>query len=105
MESEIAQLSQQLLGVEPVGVEDNFFELGGDSLMATMLISRLSKNFNLELAPASFFHAPTVAALGETIVEQLAVRSDRQLLNQALAEIEMLSEDEVQCSACNNWGI
>lgn len=105
MESEIAQLSQQLLGVEPVGVEDNFFELGGDSLMATMLISRLSKNFNLELSPASFFHAPTVAALGETIVEQLAVRSDRQSLAQALAEIEMLSEEEVQALLATTGGI
>ncbi|MDK3158299.1 SDR family NAD(P)-dependent oxidoreductase [Kamptonema cortianum] len=105
VESEIAQLSQQLLGVEPVGVEDNFFELGGDSLMATMLISRLSKNFNLELSPASFFHAPTVAALGETIVEQLAVRSDRQSLAQALAEIEMLSDDEVQALLATTGGI
>ncbi len=74
-ESMIADIYQELLGVEQVGIHDNFFELGGDSLIGTVLISQLRKNFQVELSVRSLFEAPSVSELAvvieETIIEEL----------------------------------
>ena len=96
IESTLADIWQQILGVEPVGVRDNFFELGGDSLFAAQLVSRLSKTFEIELPYQSLFSAPTVAELAEVMIQKLAEQTDQEALAQALAEIEQLSEDEAQ---------
>ncbi|EPR07516.1 non-ribosomal peptide synthetase, partial [Ruminiclostridium papyrosolvens] len=45
-EVKLAGLWQEVLGVETVGAKDNFFELGGHSLKATVLATRIHKDFN-----------------------------------------------------------
>ncbi|MDF5706501.1 MAG: beta-ketoacyl synthase N-terminal-like domain-containing protein [Nostoc sp. S4] len=96
VEQTVADIWQQLLGIEQVGIHDNFFELGGDSLFATMLISRLCKTFEVELPYQSFFKAPTIVQLAEAIIQKLTEQSDQDVLAAALADIEQLSKDEVQ---------
>ncbi|MDF5721978.1 MAG: beta-ketoacyl synthase N-terminal-like domain-containing protein [Rhizonema sp. PD37] len=96
IESTLADIWQQILGIELVGIYDNFFELGGDSLFAAQLVSRLCKTFEIELPYKNFFSGPTVAELALVIIQKLAEQTDREALAQALAEIEQLSEDEAQ---------
>ncbi|MBR8835866.1 MAG: KR domain-containing protein [Stigonema ocellatum SAG 48.90 = DSM 106950] len=96
IESTLADIWQQILGVEPVGIDDNFFELGGDSLFAAQIVSRLCKTFEIELPYKSFLNAPTVAELAEVMIQKLTDQTDQEALAQALAEIEQLSEDEAQ---------
>ncbi|WP_375470759.1 KR domain-containing protein [uncultured Nostoc sp.] len=96
VEQTLADIWQQLLGIGQVGIYDNFFELGGDSLFATMLVSRLCKTFEVELPYQSFFKAPTIAQLAEVLIQKLTDQSDRDVLVAALADIEQLSEDDVQ---------
>jgi hypothetical protein len=79
-----------------VGIHDNFFELGGDSLFATQLVSELCKTFQTELSYKGFFNGPTIAELAEVIVQKLANQTNLEELAQALADIEQLSQDEVQ---------
>ncbi len=67
----LAQLWQELLGVEPVGVDDNFFDLGGHSLLATQLIARLQRGFGVEVELAQLFERPTVARLAELVPSEL----------------------------------
>jgi amino acid adenylation domain-containing protein len=67
VETELAGVWAEVLGVERVGIHDDFFELGGHSLLATQVMSRLHGAFRVELPLRSILEAPTVAALAEQI--------------------------------------
>ncbi|HEY9799814.1 MAG TPA: beta-ketoacyl synthase N-terminal-like domain-containing protein [Leptolyngbyaceae cyanobacterium] len=96
LEITLAEVWQQLLAIDRVGIHDNFFELGGDSLFATQLVAQLCKNFQIELPYKQFFNSPTIAQLAEFIAHKLAAQAEQEELAKALAEIEQLSEEEVQ---------
>jgi amino acid adenylation domain-containing protein/FkbM family methyltransferase len=66
-EEMLASLWSEILGVERVGVRDSFFELGGHSLLATQMVSRVRETFEVELALARLFEAPTVEGLAEQV--------------------------------------
>ncbi|WP_207005729.1 non-ribosomal peptide synthetase, partial [Trinickia mobilis] len=61
-ETLIAQIWEQVLGVERVGRADNFFELGGHSLLAVQVVARMRQR-GLELPVRVLFGNPTVAEL------------------------------------------
>lgn len=63
IESVIARVWCEILGVPDIGVYDNFFERGGHSLIATRLVARLSTALDTKLPLRSIFLAPTVAGL------------------------------------------
>ena len=67
MESKLAELWQDVLEVEQVGVHDDFFELGGHSLLAVRLVSAIRKEFVVEIPIGDIFDHPTVAQLAEKI--------------------------------------
>jgi acyl transferase domain-containing protein len=67
IESLVAGLWQELLGLDRVGVEDNFFDLGGHSLLATGLLSRIQESCGVKLPLRTIFEAPTIRALAARI--------------------------------------
>lgn len=62
-EKQLAQIWQEILGVEQVGLQDNFFELGGHSLLATQVVSRIRDQFSVELPLQSLFRSPAISDL------------------------------------------
>jgi polyketide synthase PksJ len=68
-ETIVAEIWQELLGIELVGVYDNFFELGGHSLIATRLISRLREIFRIDIPLPTLFDRPTVREVVDSIVQ------------------------------------
>ena len=96
IEEIMAGIWAELLALERVGVHDNFFDLGGHSLLATQVISRLSRAFQIELPLRILFEAPTIAELAVNIGQRKIEQTDGQLLEQTLAELNQLSEEEVQ---------
>ncbi|MDZ8110116.1 MAG: amino acid adenylation domain-containing protein [Nostoc sp. DedQUE12a] len=70
VERQLTEIWEQLLGVQPVGVQDNFFELGGHSLLAVKLFWQIEKTFNKNLPLAILFQSSTVEALAKIISEE-----------------------------------
>lgn len=96
VERRIADIWEKLLGIKQVGIHDNFFELGGESLLATQVISRLRKTFQIELPLRTFFETPTVAGTAEALVEQEAVPGRTEAIARIRRSIDGMTTDEVQ---------
>ncbi|MCP5105877.1 MAG: amino acid adenylation domain-containing protein, partial [bacterium] len=62
-EKRVAEIWQEVLGVEKVGIHDNFIELGGHSLLVISIISRIHQAFDVELQLSDVFENPTVKEL------------------------------------------
>ncbi|MEO7536236.1 MAG: amino acid adenylation domain-containing protein, partial [Ferruginibacter sp.] len=63
VEVKLAEIWQELLRVDRIGVHDNFFELGGHSLLAMRVISAIRRELETELAIKALFVNPTIALL------------------------------------------
>ena len=69
VEFAVANLWQQLLNVERVGIYDNYFELGGHSLVAVRLMAQIQRKFGQNMPLATLFQAPTVEKLASALQE------------------------------------
>jgi NAD(P)-dependent dehydrogenase (short-subunit alcohol dehydrogenase family)/acyl carrier protein len=67
IEHTLANIWQELLGIELIGIHDDFFELGGDSLFATRLMARIRETISIKLPLDSLFETPTIAGLAQAI--------------------------------------
>src|ERR1700733_5705825 len=65
LETSVARIWQDTLGLPSVGREDNFFDLGGTSLLATRLLSKLNQAFDRKLPASAVFEYTTVRAMAE----------------------------------------
>jgi amino acid adenylation domain-containing protein len=63
LETRVAAVWSEVLGLSKIGAADNFFELGGHSLLDIQVISRLRASLNVELPLSCLFETPTVEAL------------------------------------------
>lgn len=90
LEKAVATVMGDLLGIERVGVNDNFFELGGHSLLAIQVITRLRKQFGVDLPMrALLFEAPTAAGMAGSIRVALeAAQRERDTVAALLDDIE-----------------
>ena len=96
IEEELAGTWAKILGLDEVGVYDNFLELGGDSLLASQVISRVIKTFQVEVPLRCLFEAPTVAEMALVIVQNQAKEARQENLKRMLVELETLSDEQVQ---------
>ncbi|WP_201662922.1 non-ribosomal peptide synthetase, partial [Paraburkholderia sabiae] len=67
VETALAEIWAELLGLERVGRHDNFFELGGHSLLAVQVSSRLSQAAGVELPLSTLFARPVLGDLAASL--------------------------------------
>ncbi len=67
LETAVAAIWGEVLGVEPISAFDDFFDLGGDSLVATRVISRVRATFGVEVTPRTLFDSPQLAAFAASV--------------------------------------
>ncbi|MFF8811778.1 type I polyketide synthase [Streptomyces pactum] len=87
-ERAVAEVWQEVLGIDRVGVHDDFFALGGHSLAAVRIGAQLQSRFGVELDLRNFFDSPTVAGT-VALLETAGDRADR-----AEEAIPVLRRDE-----------
>jgi polyketide synthase PksJ len=67
-EETIANIWQELLGYDKIGVHDDFLELGGDSLKSITLLSRIHQELNINVPLTEFFTRSTIREFAEYIL-------------------------------------
>jgi acyl carrier protein len=108
----LAEIWQELLKVDGIGVEENFFELGGHSLLVLQVMARIRRRFGLELAVRTLFEEPTIAGLARAVeqAEAQGLKAQTPILERRvrppldpstsrdalLAQLDKLSADDMQ---------
>jgi amino acid adenylation domain-containing protein len=71
IEEKLAGLWSEVIGIDKksIGIDTNFFQLGGHSLKATILASRIHKEFNVKVSLAQIFKTPVIRGLARYIKE------------------------------------
>jgi amino acid adenylation domain-containing protein/non-ribosomal peptide synthase protein (TIGR01720 family) len=76
-ETLLAEIWQELLGINSVSREDSFFALGGDSILSLQLVSKL-KLAGLNVSPKQVFQAPLLSELAQ-VLEAAVEQEQREL--------------------------
>ena len=76
-ERELAEIWQELLDVERVGLEDNFFELGGHSLLAAKVVGRIRASLKVAVPIPLLFRQPTIRRISEFVDNTLWAANPR----------------------------
>jgi non-ribosomal peptide synthase protein (TIGR01720 family) len=79
VESTLANLWQELLGIEQVGVHDNFFELGGDSVLSLRILAKANQE-GLRFSTKQIFEHQTIAELAAVVGTTETVRAEQGLV-------------------------
>src|SRR5919199_1366796 len=79
IERQIAQIWQDVLGREKVGIYENFFELGGHSLLLMQAQSKLQEYFAQTLSVVDLFKYPTIHALAKYLSKESTEKTAAQI--------------------------
>lgn len=79
-EIELAQIWEDILNIQPIGVKDNFFELGGHSLLALRMISQIHEKTGRNISLAALFQEPTIEQLAMLVRCEDTVKSTHVLI-------------------------
>ncbi|WP_099608847.1 non-ribosomal peptide synthetase [Vibrio coralliilyticus] len=63
LDAQLCALWQDILGLEKIGIRENFFALGGDSILATLLSTRMSGVLDREIKVADIFNYKTIEGI------------------------------------------
>ena len=66
-QEKLASIWESLLKTRNIGPDDDFFDLGGDSLHAVILLSKINKEFGIELTLRDVFGCNTIRKLAEKL--------------------------------------
>jgi amino acid adenylation domain-containing protein len=101
IEAELAGIWREVLELEAVGVDADFFEQGGHSLAAIQVKSRIQSVFDIELPAKALFELPTVELQAAELARLQIQQHDDRDLEELLAEIEQLPDDEADYLLAN----
>lgn len=102
LESVIAQVWGEVLGVEGIGRHDNFFELGGDSLLSLKVVAK-ARRHGIELSPRQLFEHQTPAALVAAVQRGLTHGQPDALVIPAMTAAERAGRLPLSHAQMRQW--
>ncbi|MFM0253204.1 amino acid adenylation domain-containing protein [Paraburkholderia sediminicola] len=85
LETALAQIFREVLGVERVGRADHFFELGGHSLAAVRVATRVAERLARDVPVRTLFEAPTLAQYAQRVMAAARSEAVADAGNEALS--------------------
>ncbi|MCU0288756.1 MAG: amino acid adenylation domain-containing protein, partial [Acidobacteria bacterium] len=112
IENKLVEIWSDVLSKSPhgIGINTNFFQLGGHSLKATVMVSKIHKEFNVHLPLAEIFKNPTIRGLSHYIKKsvkekyesiKLTEKKEYCLLSSAQKRLFMLNQMDQQSVGYN----
>jgi acyl carrier protein len=80
-EVKLAEIWQDLLNVERIGINDNFFELGGHSLLAMRAVSLIRRDLLVSIPIHMLFRFTSIIDLSKYLELELKTISDLEEKN------------------------
>ncbi|HET8841894.1 MAG TPA: amino acid adenylation domain-containing protein, partial [Ktedonobacteraceae bacterium] len=80
LQYQLVEIWEDLLHVQPVGIQQNFFALGGHSLLAVRLMGHIARVFGRELPLSTLFQNATIARLAEVLLDEEQSRTRTPLI-------------------------
>ncbi len=77
IETALAQIWSQVLGIARIGRQDNFFELGGDSILSLKVVGK-AREQGISLLLKQLFQCPVLMELAASAAQSLANDGERQ---------------------------
>nr|WP_231574946.1 non-ribosomal peptide synthase/polyketide synthase [Paenibacillus sp. FSL R7-0273] len=93
----LAEILQDVLGAEQVGIHDNFFVLGGDSIKAIRLVSRINRDLDVTLPLKELYLHQTIGELAGLLVQEHKPNRQLELGREMLEQMKQrITEDPDQ---------
>ena len=96
VEEKIAEIWQEVLEIERVGVHDSFVSLGGHSLLSIQIAARIEEAFGVRISLRILFSGQSLEALAQDVETALFANSSQADLESALADLESGSGEEIE---------
>jgi amino acid adenylation domain-containing protein len=87
IETTLATVWAEVLGLDKVGIHDDFFALGGHSLLSIKLFGAIKQHFAVNFPLTTIFTAPTVAAIAAIIADG---QQDQPIMTQTMTQTPSL---------------
>ncbi|MFN6514066.1 MAG: SDR family NAD(P)-dependent oxidoreductase [Nostoc sp. CreGUA01] len=104
VEETVANIWQEILGIERIGIHDNFFELGGNSVNAIQIAAKANK-MGLKLRPNQFFDFQTIAELTTDFSINQTIQTEQKVetkeLNLTPSQYWLLKQHQHDINHCN----
>ncbi|MCP4149605.1 MAG: amino acid adenylation domain-containing protein, partial [bacterium] len=112
IEEKLTQMWAEILAIpqRDISIDDDFFQKGGHSLKATIMVSRIHKEFNVKLPLAEIFKTPFIRSLANMIKRlgqdkytsmETAEKKDYYVLSSAQKRLYILQQMDMQSTAYN----
>jgi hypothetical protein len=96
LESVLAKIWMDVLGVEKISVHDNFFRMGGHSLLGTMANVIVSDAFGIEVPITVLFEAPTIAEFANKLRQDPNDGQRFEEIAALLVSVDEMSDEAVK---------
>ena len=94
-ERAVLRICSEVLKKREINLNENFFELGGHSLNAVRVISKIQKEFNVDLPLKEIFYNPVLLNIAEKVKELTAQKDFSEEKPEEETIIVPMSDDEL----------